>query len=129
MPSPNIQIRIVRDNRNSLKDEIFTITQGAHNDWRINHKSNFSQSNSTLYLKNRSDVITYVYTMFDLLKVDDETYHFVQLDATCYPVIMISRADILGVGGDALYKIVRVVENSLDNWPAWVDEWCAGTST
>ena len=123
MPSPNIQIRIVRDNRNSLKDEIFTITQGAHNDWRINHKSPFSQSNSTLYLKNRSDVITYVYTMFDLLKVDDEKYHFVQLDATCYPVIMVSRADIMGVGGDALYKIVRVVENSLDNWPAWVDEW------
>jgi len=123
MPAPNIQIRIVRDNANSLKDEIFTITQGAHNDWRINHKSNFSQSNSTLYLKNRSDVITYVYTLFDLLKVDDETYHFVQLDATCYPVIMISRADILSVGGDALYKIVRVVENSLDNWPAWVDEW------
>ena len=129
MPSPNIQIRIVRDNANSLKDEIFTITQGAHNDWRINHKSPFSQSNSTLYLKNRSDVITYVYTMFDLLKVDDEKYHFVQLDATCYPVIMVSRADIMGVGGDALYKIVRVVENSLDNWPAWVDEWCAGTST
>lgn len=123
MPSPNIQIRIVRDNANSLKDEIFTITQGAHNDWRINHKSPFSQSNSTLYLKNRSDVITYVYTMFDLLKVDDEKYHFVQLDATCYPVIMVSRADIMGVGGDALYKIVRVVENSLDNWPAWVDEW------
>lgn len=129
MPSPNIQIRIVRDNRNSLKDEIFTITQGAHNDWRVNHKSPFSQSNSTLYLKNRSDVITYVYTMFDLLKVDDEKYHFVQLDATCYPVIMVSRADILGVGGDALYKIVRVVENSLDNWPAWVDEWSAGKST
>ena len=123
MPTPNIQIRIVRDNANSLKDEIFTITQGAHNDWRVNHKSPFSQSNSTLYLKNRSDVITYVYTMFDLLKVDDEKYHFVQLDATCYPVIMVSRADIMGVGGDALYKIVRVVENSLDNWPAWVDEW------
>ena len=71
MPAPNIQIRIVRDNANSLKDEIFTITQGAHNDWCINHKSNFSQSNSTLYLKNRSDVITYVYTLFDLLKVED----------------------------------------------------------
>lgn len=129
MPAPNIQIRIVRDNRNSLKDEIFTITQGAHNDWRINHKSPFSQSNSTLYLKNRSDIITYVYTMFDLLKVDDEKYHFVQLDATCYPVIMVSRANIMGVSGDALYKIVRVVENSLDNWPAWVDEWSAGEST
>lgn len=123
MPSPTIQIRIIRDNANSLKDEIFTITQGAHNDWRINHKSSFSQSTSTLYLKNRSDVLTYLYTMFDLLKVDDEKYQFVQLDATCYPVIMVSRTDILGLGSDALFKIVRVVENSLDNWPAWVDEW------
>ena len=121
--SPNIQIRIVRDNSNSLKDEIFTISQGAHNDWRINHKSPFSQSNSTMYVKTRSDIITYIYTVFDLLKVDDEKYHYVQLDATCYPVIMVSRADILGVGGDALYKIVRVVENSLDNWPAWVEPW------
>ena len=60
--SPNIQIRIVRDNSNSLKDEIFTISKGAHNDWRINHKSPFSQSNSTMYVKTRSDIITYIYT-------------------------------------------------------------------
>jgi len=120
--SPNIQIRIVRDNSNSLKDEIFTISRGAHNDWRINHKSPFSQSNSTTYIKSRSDVVNYVYAIFDLLKVDNELYHFVQLDATCYPVVMIPRADIL-CGSDTLYKLVRVVENSLDNWPAWVEQW------
>ena len=123
MPAPTIQIRIIRDNANSLKDEIFTVAQGAHNDWRINHMSSFSQSSSFLYVKNRSDVLGYVHTVFDLLKVDDETYHFVQLDATCYPVIMVSRANILGIGSDTLNKLVRVVENSLDNWPAWVDEW------
>ena len=120
--SPNIQIRIVRDNSNSLKDEIFTISQGAHNDWRINHKSPFSQSNSTRYVKTRSDIITYIYTVFDLLKVDDEKYHYVQLDATCYPVVMIPRCDMLG-STDSVFKIVRVVENSLDNWPAWVEPW------
>lgn len=120
--SPNIQIRIVRDNGNSLKDEIFTISQGAHNDWRINHKSPFSQSNSTMYVKTRSDLITYIYTVFDLLKVDDEKYHYVQLDATCYPVVMIPRCDIIGTT-DSVFKIVRVVENSLDNWPAWVEPW------
>ena len=120
--SPNIQIRIVRDNSNSLKDEIFTISQGAHNDWRINHKSPFSQSNSTMYVKTRSDIITYIYTVFDLLKVDDEKYHYVQLEATCYPVVMIPRCDMLG-STDAVFKIVRVVENSLDNWPAWVEPW------
>jgi len=123
MPAfPNIQIRIVRDNSNSLKDEIFTISKGAHNDWRINHKSPFSQSNSTMYVKTRSDIITYIYTVFDLLKVDDEKYHFVQLDATCYPVVMIPRCDIIGTT-DSVFKIVRVVENSLDNWPAWVEPW------
>jgi hypothetical protein len=123
MPAfPNIQIRIVRDNSNSLKDEIFTISKGAHNDWRINHKSPFSQSNSTMYVKTRSDIITYIYTVFDLLKVDDEKYHFVQLDATCYPVVMIPRCDVIG-STDSVFKIVRVVENSLDNWPAWVEPW------
>ena len=120
--SPNIQMRIVRDNSNSLKDEIFTISQGAHNDWRINHKSPFSQSNSTMYVKTRSDIITYIYTVFDLLKVDDEKYHYVQLDATCYPVVMIPRCDMIG-STDSVFKIVRVVENSLDNWPAWVEPW------
>lgn len=120
--SPNIQIRIVRDNSNSLKDEIFTISKGAHNDWRINHKSPFSQSNSTMYVKTRSDIITYIYTVFDLLKVDDEKYHYVQLDVTCYPVVMIPRCDMIGTT-DSVFKIVRVVENSLDNWPAWVEPW------
>lgn len=125
MSVPNIQIRIIRDNFNSLKDEIFTITRGAHNDWRINHKSNFSQSNSTMYVKSRSEIITYIYTLFDLLKMDDERYQFVQLDATCYPVVMIPRSDLTVGTTDAMYKIVRVVENSLDNWPAWVDDWSA----
>jgi hypothetical protein len=124
MPAfPNIQIRIVRDNSNSLKDEIFTISKGAHNDWRINHKSPFSQSNSTMYVKTRSDIIAYIYTVFDLLKVDDEKYHFIQLDATCYPVVMIPRCDMMIGTTDSVYKIVRVVENSLDNWPAWVEPW------
>jgi hypothetical protein len=75
-----------------------------------------------MYVKTRSDIITYIYTVFDLLKVDDEKYHYVQLDATCYPVVMIPRCDMLG-STDSVFKIVRVVENSLDNWPAWVEPW------
>jgi len=122
---PNVQFRIIRSNQNSLKDEIFTITRGAHNDWRINHKSAFSTSNSTMYVKTSSEVISYLYTLFDLLNVDDERYEFVQLDATCYPVVMVSRADIVDGTGDKLYKLVRVVENSLNNWPAWVESWSA----
>jgi hypothetical protein len=127
--TPCVQIRIIRDNKNSLKDEIFTINKATHNDWRINHRSAFSASNSTMYVRSRSEVLSYLYTLFDLLKMDDERYEFVQLDATCYPVVMVSRADILGGGSDTLYKLVRVVENSLDNWPASVEAWSAGEST
>jgi hypothetical protein len=122
MSVPAIQLRIIRDNTNSLKDEIFTITKGMHNDWRLNHRSAFSQSNSTMFVKKIDHVISYIYAAFDLLKIDNEMYQFVQLDAPCYPVALVSRADIL-CGSDTLHKLVRVVEQVLDNWPTSCHPW------
>ena len=118
----NIQLRIVRDNANSLKDEIFTISQGTHNDWRINHKSPFSETNSTKFLSYRSDVLEYLQNIFTLLKVDDERFQFLQLDVPCYPVVMVSRSDVL-VGKDTFSNLMQVVENVLYNWPYNVEHW------
>jgi len=127
MTAPNIQIRIIRDNLNSLKDEIFTITQGAHNDWRINHKSAFSATNSTMFLANRSDVLDYLHTIFDLLKLDDEPTQFIQLDAPCYPVVLVSRADLL-VDSATFKNLMHSVENVLYSWPYDVQHWTAGST-
>ena len=124
MSIPSIQIRIIRDNTNSLKDEIFTITQGSHNDWRLNHKSNFSQSNSTMFAKSRSDVLEYLENIFDLLKIDDEPFQFLQFDIPCCPVTMVPRSDAL-MRTNTLNKLVQVVEYTLHNWPCRVDEWSA----
>jgi hypothetical protein len=118
----NVQIRIIRDNANSLKDEIFTISKGTHNDWRINHKSAFSQSNSTMFLADRTDVIEYLHNIFTLLTVDDEKFHFLQFDIPCYPVAMVSRADVLA-GSQTYNKLVQVVESVLYNWPYDVEQW------
>lgn len=120
-----VQIRIIRDNANSLKDEIFTISKGTHNDWRINHKSAFSQTNSTMFLCCRSDVLGYLENIFHLLKVDDERFEFLQFDLPCYPVVMVSRSDVL-VGSQTYTKLVQVVESVLYNWPYDVEQWSVG---
>jgi hypothetical protein len=122
----NIQLRVIRDNSNSLKDEIFTVSKGTHNDWRINHKSAFSASNSTLFLSDRTSVLEYFQNVFALLKVDDEKFHFVQLDAPCYPVVMVSRADILAGDKETFNNLMQVVESVLYNWPYDVQHWTAG---
>jgi hypothetical protein len=127
MPSSNcvnIQIRIVRDNTNSLNDEIFTVTKGTHNDWRINHKSAFSASNSTMFLSNRTDVMEYLQNILTLLKMDDERFEFLQFDIPCYPVVMVSRTDVL-VRSQTYSSIVQVVESVLYNWPYNVEQWSA----
>ena len=116
----NIQFRVIRDNANSLKDEVFTLSKGTHNDWRINHRSAFSQTDSTMYLANRSDVLDYLYNIFLLLKVDDESFQFLQFDVPCYPVVMVSRADVL-VGSQTYTSLVQVVESVLYNWPSRID--------
>lgn len=123
----NIQIRIIRDNANSLKDEIFTLSKGTHNDWRINHKSAFSATNSTMFLSNRTEVVEYLHNIFTLLKVDDETFQFLQFDIPCYPVVMVPRADVL-VGSQTYNNLVQVVESVLYNWPYDVHHWCVGES-
>jgi len=131
MPSSNcvnIQIRIIRDNSNSLKDEIFTINKATHNDWRINHKSAFSASNSTMFLSNRTDVMEYLQNILTLLKVDDERFEFLQFDIPCYPVVMVSRTDVL-VRSQTYSNVVQVVESVLYNWPYDVQHWSAGEST
>jgi hypothetical protein len=123
--SVNIQIRIIRDNTNSLKDEIFTVSKGTHNDWRINHKSAFSATNSTMFLSNRTEVLEYLHNIFTLLKVDDERFEFLQFDLPCYPVVMVSRSDVL-VRSQTYSNIMQVVESVLYNWPYNVQHWCAG---
>jgi hypothetical protein len=121
----NIQIRIIRDNSNSLKDEIFTVSKGTHNDWRINHKSAFSASNSTMFLSNRTEVVEYLQNILTLLKVDDERFEFLQFDIPCYPVVMVSRSDVL-VRSQTYSNVVQVVESVLYNWPYDVQHWSAG---
>ena len=123
----NIQIRIIRDNSNSLKDEIFTVSKGTHNDWRINHKSAFSATNSTMFLSNRTDVLEYLHNIFTLLKVDDERFEFLQFDLPCYPVVMVSRSDVM-VRSQTYSNIMQVVESVLYNWPYNVQHWSAGES-
>ena len=68
----------------------------------------------------RSDVLDYLYNIFLLLKVDDESFQFLQFDVPCYPVVMVSRADVL-VGSETFHKLVRVVESVLYNWPSRID--------
>jgi hypothetical protein len=123
----NIQIRIIRDNSNSLKDEIFTVSKGTHNDWRINHKSAFSATNSTMFLSNRTEVLEYLHNIFTLLKVDDERFEFLQFDLPCYPVVMVSRSDVM-VRSQTYNNIMQVVESVLYNWPYNVQHWSARES-
>jgi len=123
----NIQIRVIRDNTNSLKDEIFTVSKGTHNDWRINHKSAFSATNSTMFLSNRTEVLEYLHNIFTLLKVDDERFEFLQFDLPCYPVVMVSRSDVM-VRSQTYSNIMQVVESVLYNWPYNVQHWSAGES-
>jgi len=78
-----------------------------------------------MFLSSRSDVLDYLHTIFDLLKVDDEPTQFLQLDAPCYPVVMVSRDEILG-DSVTFGKLVRVVESVLYNWPYDVEHWNAG---
>jgi len=125
--SVNIQIRVIRDNTNSLKDEIFTVSKGTHNDWRINHKSAFSATNSTMFLSNRTEVLEYLHNIFTLLKVDDERFEFLQFDLPCYPVVMVSRSDVM-VRSQTYSNIMQVVESVLYNWPYNVQHWSAGES-
>ena len=122
--SVSVQFRIIRDNANSLKDEIFTIVKGTHNDWRINHKSGFSSTQSTMFLPNRSSVLDYLHNVIALLKVDDEKFQFLQFDVPCYPVVMVSRADVLA-GSYTYNNLAQVVESVLYNWPHTVEHWSA----
>jgi hypothetical protein len=118
---PFVQFRIIKDNSNSLKDEIITVTKANHDDWRVTHKSYFSQTETTMFLKKNDHVISYFYTVYDMLKIDNEKFQFVQLDAPCFPVTLVSRADVLDTNN--FYKLVRVVEKALNNWPNTVRPW------
>lgn len=110
-----IQIRVVKDDANSLRDEIYTISRGVHNDYKVVNLSAFSGSETTMYLGTADAVTDYLHNVFELLRYDSEHFTFVQFDASCYPVVMVSRKDVLK--GDAAERFLRVVENILTNWP------------
>jgi hypothetical protein len=115
-----IQIRVIKDDNNSLHDEVYTIRSGDHHDFTIVNRSPFSGTETTMYLKNACMVLRYVRDIFELLSVDSERFSFVQFDASCYPVVMVSRREVLR--GDAVDRFLRVVENVLTNWPSTCTE-------
>ena len=81
-----------------------------------------------MFLSNRTDVLEYLQNILTLLKVDDERFEFLQFDIPCYPVVMVSRTDVL-VGSQTYSNVVQVVESVLYNWPYDVQYWSAGEST
>jgi hypothetical protein len=78
-----------------------------------------------MFLCCRTDVLEYLENIFHLLKVDDERFEFLQFDVPCYPVVMVSRAEVLA-GSQTYTKLVQVVESVLYNWPYDVEQWSVG---
>jgi hypothetical protein len=114
-----IQIRVIRDNNNSLHDEVYTIRRGSHNDYEIVNRSAFSDTETTMFLKTSYMVVHYIQNLLELLKLDSDKFRFIQFDASCYPVVMVSRHEFLRP--DTAANFVRVVDSVLTNWPSYCE--------
>ena len=112
-----IQIRLVKDTHNSLKDEMITVTKTNSGIYRIQFKSYFSQTRTTMYFKHRDGVVGYLRAVFGMIKIDSENFDSLQADVSGFPVAIVPLQNVRE-GYDTEEKIMRAVMMMLNNWPA-----------
>ena len=111
----SIQFRFIRDNNNSLKDEVFSILQGSHPDIKVIYRSTLNNNKTTMYFKHPYEIITYFRNVIELMMMDDDKYVFFQMDIPGYPTTMVSFNDLKE--REIVFKFEKVIESVLGNWP------------
>jgi hypothetical protein len=115
----SLQFRFVRDNDNSLRDDVFILNIGSHSDFKVVHRSPLNNNKTTTYFKDSYDVIVYFKQIINLMLLDDEKYLFFQFDAPGYPTIMVKFSQLKEE--DIVKKFEDVLDAVMTNWPSYCE--------
>jgi hypothetical protein len=121
--SDKFVIRLIRDTKDTENDDVIRITPTSNGKYQVEldtagHQLVNTQQKKT-HLKGMSfdAVKNYVKTLLFLLPIDDDGYHFVQVDMPCMPAILLTTDKL---HCDCLTETIMDYMNSIES--VWSEE-------
>jgi len=109
-----LRIHIIRNiDQERARDDIITIRQNMSRDFVVNYSDNDSSVRYS-FIASRDNLIDYLWSVFDFLRIDEEPFDKVQIVSPVHPSILmnVKTLDNRKVG-----TIMKAIRQLVNNWP------------
>jgi hypothetical protein len=109
-----LRIHIIRNiDQERARDDIITIRQNMSRDFVVNYSDNDSSVRYS-FIASRDNLIEYLWSVFDFLRIDEEPFDKVQIVSPVHPSILmnVKTLDNRKVG-----TIMKAIRQLVNNWP------------
>lgn len=109
-----IHIRIVRNRRAENEDDTITIFPDNQSGFLVTYKDGLTTKTKNQFNCTPSDAVEYVYSVLDLIQIDEDPFEIIQFDLPGYPSVMLT---IKNLKTATIRRLMYVVRNVIYNWP------------
>ena len=109
-----LRIHIIRNiDQQRARDDIITIRQNMSRDFVVNYEDHDCSVRYS-FIASRDNLIEYLWSVFDFLRIDEEPFDKVQVVSPVHPSILmnVKRLD------DRKFKVImKTIRQLVNNWP------------
>lgn len=95
------------------RDDIISIRQNMSRDFVVNYSDNDSSVRYS-FIASRDNLIDYLWSVFDFLRIDEEPFNKVQIVSPVHPSTLLN---VKSLDNRKVNVVMKVIRQLVNNWP------------
>lgn len=109
-----LQIHIIRNiDQERARDDIISIRQNMSRDFVVDYSDNDSSVRYS-FIASRDNLVEYLWSVFDFLRIDEEPFVKVQIVSPVHPSIILN---VKTLDNRKVSTIMKTIRQLINNWP------------
>jgi hypothetical protein len=109
-----LRIHIIRNiDQERARDDIISIRQNMSRDFVVNYSDNDCSVRYS-FIASRDNLIEYLWSVFDFLRIDEEPFDKVQIVSPVHPSILLN---VKTLDNRKVGTIMKAIRQLVNNWP------------
>lgn len=109
-----LRIHIIRNiDQERARDDVITIRQNMSRDFVVNY-SDKESSVRYMFTASRDNLVEYLWSVFDFLRIDEEPFDKVQIVSPVHPSILMN---VKTLDARKVHVIMKAIRQMINNWP------------
>jgi hypothetical protein len=109
-----LQIHIIRNiDQERARDDIISIRQNMSRDFVVDYSDN-DPSVRYSFIASRDNLVEYLWSVFDFLRIDEEPFVKVQIVSPVHPSIILN---VKTLDNRKVSTIMKAIRQLINNWP------------